>query len=895
MVTKKSKKLLLVDGSSYLFRAYHALPPLTNSKDVPTGAIYGVVNMLKKLIADESPEYIAVVFDTKGKNFRHELYSEYKANRPEMPEELALQIKPLHQIIEAMGLPLIAISGVEADDVIGTLCHKGIKEGLQVTISTGDKDMAQLVTKDVILVNTMSGTTMDEAGVQEKFGVRPDQIIDYLALIGDSVDNVPGVPKVGPKTAQKWLTQYETLDAIIEQAEAIKGKVGENLREHLDFLPLGKALVTIKTDIDVPVTTSDLTPKESDQEALQALFKTLEFQSWLKEVSADSQPANVALKQYETVLTMEAFDQWLDKIKQKKCVAIDTETTSINPHMADLVGISLSVMEHEACYIPLQHCYEGCPKQLDKTRVLKKLAPLLADPSITKVGQHLKYDMHVLHKEGIEVYPPSHDTMVASYCLHATQTRHDMDSLARFYLNHQTISYESVAGKGAKQITFDYVPLEEAAPYAAEDADITLRLHHFFNDKLLQDQKLYDLYQQIEMPLVAILYNMEQVGVLIDEKQLHQQSKAISERLADIEKQAVVLADEPFNLASPKQLQHILYEKFKLPITHKTPKGAPSTSEEALQELAHEYELPKLILEHRSLSKLKSTYTDKLPQLINPKTGRIHTSYHQAVTATGRLSSSDPNLQNIPIRTEEGRKIRKAFIAKPNYVLLSADYSQIELRIMAHLSQDKQLLKAFHDNQDIHQFTASEVFGVSLDKVTAEQRRSAKAINFGLIYGMSAFGLARQLGIEQANAREYMAQYFNRYPKVKAYMEDIKEIARKKGYVETIKGRRLYLPDINTKNVMRRKQAERIAINAPLQGTAADIIKLAMIQVHKQIHGREDIDLLMQVHDELIFEVHEKVIEEAIQVIKSSMETTTTLTVPLVAEVGYGSNWDEAH
>lgn len=895
MATKKTKKLVLVDGSSYLFRAYHALPPLTNSKGTPTGAIYGVVNMLRKLVKEEQPDFVAVVFDTKSKNFRHALYKDYKANRPEMPDELAVQIKPLHDIIENMGLPLVAIEGLEADDVIGTLGEQAHQEGIDVLISTGDKDMAQLVKPGITLVNTMSGTVLDEKGVIEKFGVKPDQIIDYLALVGDSVDNIPGVAKVGPKTAQKWLGEYETLDNIIANQEKIKGKVGENLRSHVDFLPLGKQLVTIKTDLDVGLTSSDLKPREENAEKLKEIYTNMEFNSWLKELGSEPDKKVIKEVHYETIFTLKAVDEWVQRIKKAKFVVFDTETTNLNPHVADLVGISLSVEEGVACYIPLTHQYLGCPEQLDKQKVLDKLKPILTDATIEKIGQHIKYDMHVLANEGIEVVPSSHDTMVASYCVHATQTRHDMDSLAKFYLNFQTISFEEVAGKGAKQVTFDKVEIEQATPYAAQDADVTLRLHHYFQEKLAENKNIEQLYQNIEMPLVRVLYNMEKEGVLIDEAKLKEQSDYLAKRLSDLENKAHKLADQTFNLASPKQLQEILYDKFNLPVTHKTPKGAPSTSEEALQELALDYELPKIILEHRGLSKLKSTYTDKLPLLIHPKTKRIHTSYHQAVTATGRLSSSDPNLQNIPIRTQEGRKIRQAFIAKPGFVLISADYSQIELRIMAHLSKDPQLLKAFHDDQDIHRFTASEVFGVSLEEVTDDQRRSAKAINFGLIYGMSAFGLARQLGIEQKDAKAYMELYFTRYPKVKIYMDDIKEKARKQGFVETLIGRRLYLPDINAKNMMRRRAAERIAINAPLQGTAADIIKLAMINVSKEIGSRKDIKLLMQVHDELIFEVKEAVIEEAKALIIKAMEKSTDLSVPLLVHMGVGANWDLAH
>ncbi|MCS5709707.1 DNA polymerase I [Candidatus Berkiella cookevillensis] len=896
MQPKETKKLVLVDGSSYLFRAYHALPPLTNTKGVPTGAVYGVVNMLRKLIKEEKPDYLAVIFDTKSKNFRHALFDAYKANRPEMPEELAVQIKPLHDIIQSMGIPLLAFEGLEADDVIGTLSELGHQQNLAVLISTGDKDMAQLVKPGVLLVNTMSGTVMDEKGVEAKFGVRPDQIIDYLALMGDSVDNIPGVPKVGPKTAQKWLNQYETLDNLISHQNEITGKVGEYFRAHMEFLPIGKQLVTIKTDLVLEIQPSDLIVQPPDNTALLELYTSLEFNSWLKEL-AFTDKASVPSKQtqYETLFEREMLDKWIADIQKVGYVVVDTETTSINPHLADLVGISLSIEEGKACYIPLTHHYLGCPPQLAKDYVLDKLKAIFTDNKIQKIGQHLKYDMHVLHNQGMQLEPISHDTMLASYCYHSTQTRHDMDSMAKFYLNYETISFEAVAGKGVKQITFDQVEVEKASQYAAEDADVTLRLHRYFQAKLKENKELRALYEALEMPLVEVLYHMEQAGVLVDEQKLNAQSQEIAHRLAVLEEEAYVLAGCNFNLGSPKQLQEILYEKFNLPVTHKTPKGAPSTSEEALQELAHDYDFPRLILEHRSLSKLKSTYTDKLPLLINPNTRRIHTSYHQAVTATGRLSSSDPNLQNIPIRTEEGRKIRQAFIAKPGFELVSADYSQIELRIMAHLSQDAGLLKAFQANEDIHRFTASEVFGVDLRDVTAEQRRSAKAINFGLIYGMSAFGLARQLDIEQGAAKAYMELYFKRYPGVKNYMDAIRETARQQGFVETLLGRRLYLPDINAKQALRRKQAERIAINAPMQGTAADIIKRAMLQVYKAIKGRDDINMLMQVHDELVFEVKQSSVEEAKQLIKQAMESSMELSVPLLVEIGSGLNWDEAH
>ena len=895
MAAKQTKKLVLVDGSSYLFRAYHAMPPLTNAQGQPTGAMYGVINMLRKLIKEEKPDYMGVIFDTKSKNFRHELYNAYKANRPAMPDDLAVQITPLHDIIRAMGVPLIAIEGLEADDVIGTLCEQGYHHDLSVIISTGDKDMAQLVKPGITLVNTMTGSVMDAQGVVDKFGVRADQIVDYLTLMGDSVDNIPGVPKVGPKTAAKWLNEYETLENLLIDQAMIKGKIGENLRAHTQFLPLGKQLVTIKTDLALDLMPEDLKPKLADQQKLAELFKTFEFNSWLKELNPIVENKPTLKAEYETIFDVEALDRWVSQIKQAKKVVLDTETTSLNPQTADLVGISLSIEAGKGCYIPLNHRYLGCPDQLDADEVLEKLSDVFISSKIEKIGQNIKYDMHVLSHQGYDVSPASHDTMIASYCYHTTQTRHDMDGMAKFYLNYETLPFEAVAGKGAKQKTFDQIEIEVAAEYAAEDADITMRLHHFFQAKLSENKKLMDLYQEVEMPLVEVLFQMEKSGVLVDEQKLKKQGEEIAIRLAVLETQAHEMAGCSFNLGSPKQLQEILYEKFNLPVVHKTPKGAPSTSEEALQELAHSYDLPKIILEHRSLSKLKSTYTDKLPHLIHPLSKRIHTSYHQAVTATGRLSSSEPNLQNIPIRTEEGRRIRQAFIAKPGFVLISADYSQIELRIMAHLSKDAQLLNAFKDNQDIHRFTASEVFDVPLKDVSSDQRRSAKAINFGLIYGMSAFGLSRQLDIDQAAAKAYMALYFKRYPGVHDYMESIREKARKEGYVETLIGRRLYLPEINSKQIQRRRQAERVAINAPLQGTAADIIKLAMIKAYQTIKNRSDIKMLMQVHDELVFEVKESAIDEAKTLIKEVMENTTTLSVPLLVEIGAGLNWDEAH
>ncbi|MBS0286455.1 MAG: DNA polymerase I [Proteobacteria bacterium] len=902
-----AKKLVLVDGSSYLFRAYHALPPLTNSKGVPTGAAYGVINMLRKLISEEKPDYVGVVFDTKSKNFRHQLYPAYKANRPPMPDELSVQIAPLHNMIRAMGFPLLAVEGFEADDIIATLAQIGKDHHLKTVISTGDKDLAQLVDNDITLVNTMTGTRLDEEGVIEKFGIKPEQIVDYLTLMGDPVDNVPGIPKVGPKTAVKWLQEYGSLDNIVKHADAVKGKIGENLRAHLQELPLGKQLVTVKRDLDLSFTPESLLMKNIDEPALIKLLEELEFKTWLKEYQkgatkevqsqtphAQPVPVKKAKGKYQSIFEEKEFLVIVEKLQACKSFSIDTETDSLDPMQANCVGVSLALEEGHAFYIPLSHDYPDCPKQLQRGWVLDKLKPILENPAIGKIGQNIKYDMHIFARYGIRLFGIVTDTMLASYVYNSIE-RHDMDSLASSYLDYQTITYEEVAGKGAKQVTFDKVEVQVATDYAAEDADITLRLAHVFNNKLADTPSLVKVYQDIELPLIEVLWQMEEQGIAIDAKKLNQQSKQITKELKEIEEKAYILAGQDFNLSSPKQLQEIFFEKLQLPILERTPKGAPSTAESVLQELSHDYELPKLILSHRTLSKLKSTYTDKLPEQINPRTERVHTSYHQAVAATGRLSSTDPNLQNIPIRTEEGRKIRQAFIAGKGNVLISADYSQIELRIMAHLSKDEGLLAAFCDKQDIHRFTASEIFGVALDKVTHDQRRSAKAINFGLIYGMSAFGLARQLDIDQKAAKAYMDMYFNRYPGVKRYMEATREIAAQNGFVETLFGRRLYLPDINIKHMGRRKAAERTAINAPMQGTAADIIKKAMIALHQHIKDNEDIKMLMQVHDELVFEVKEAVADKAKALIRDCMENTVKLSVPLEVGIGLGPNWDEAH
>jgi DNA polymerase-1 len=899
------KRLILVDGSSFLYRAYHALPPLTSPQGLATNAVYGVSNMLKKMLGDYPDAHFAVVFDAPGNNFRHDLYEHYKAHRPPMPDDLRCQIEPLHRMVKAMGLPLIIEAGIEADDVLGCLAKKAEKEGYQVIISTGDKDMAQLVNEHISLENTMNNVRMDVQGVIEKFGVRPDQIVDYLALIGDTVDNIPGVPKVGPKTAAKWLEQYGTLDNLIAHAAEIAGKIGENLRASLDQLPLSKQLATIKCEIELPYEIDELTRKPVDPAELRPLLSEFGFTSWLKalgnetaspSVSAAAPEAFAGKPEYETVLTEAQFERWLEKLEQAELFAFDTETTSLDYSKAQIVGVSFAVEPGHAAYVPLAHDYPGAPEQLDKSRVLERLRPLLENPDKAKLGQNLKYDLHVLANEGIDLQGIAHDTMLESYVYNSTATRHNMDDLARKYLDLDTIRYEDIAGKGAKQLSFEEIAIEQAAPYAAEDADVTLRLHQKLCPLLAEHDPLYRLYREIEMPLVSVLARIERNGVAIDTEMLAQQSLDLAGQIVSIEQHAHELAGHSFNLGSPKQIQEILYDRLQLPVLKKTPKGLPSTDESVLQELAAEYPLPRLILEHRSLSKLKSTYTDKLPEQVDPKTGRIHTSYHQAVAATGRLSSSDPNLQNIPIRNGEGRKIRKAFIAPRGFKLLAADYSQIELRIMAHLSGDAGLLRAFSDGVDVHTATAAEVFGVPPERVTHDLRRSAKAINFGLIYGMSSFGLAQQLGLPRGKAQSYIDLYFERYPGVKAYMDSIRALAREQGYVETLFGRRLYLPDINSRNAAQRQYAERTAINAPMQGTAADIIKRAMIAVDRWLaEERADAKMIMQVHDELVFEVAEDQIDYCRAKIESIMSYAADLKVPLLVDIGVGDNWDEAH
>ena len=914
MNQEKQKKLVLVDGSSYLFRAYHARGVNLSSPDGrPTHVIYIVLNMLSKLVNDEQPDLIGVVFDAKGKTFRNDIYPEYKANRPPMPDDLREQIEPLHELIRARGLPLICVEGVEADDIIGTMSREATEQGYRVVISTGDKDMAQLVNANVSLINTMNNHFMDEAGVVEKFQVRPDQIIDYLALMGDASDNIPGVPKVGPKTAAKWIAEYGGLDAVIAHADDIPGKVGENLRESLGFLPMSYELATIKLDCDTGVRIDELHPGKSDSAALADYYQEFGFTRWYDELqdakiapslfadndaesdSDNNKPAATSAN-YECVLEQARFDDWLQRLRGAKAFAIDTETTSIDYMRAELVGISLCLQAGEACYIPLAHRYEGAPRQLDKAAVLAALKPVLEDPAIGKIGQNIKYDAHIFISEGIRMRGLADDTMLESYVLNSTASRHNMDALAKFYLDHNTIHYEDVAGKGAKQKTFDLIELETASDYAAEDADITLQLHQVLGARLGEEERLNSVYRDIEMPLVDILLDVERNGVLIDRDMLGNQGKEIDQKLGKIELEIYQQAGEVFNLSSPKQIQAILFEKLDLPVLRKTPKGQPSTAEDVLEELGRDYEIPALLMEHRSLNKLMSTYIDKLPQEIDPDTGRVHTSYQQAVASTGRLSSTSPNLQNIPIRTTEGRRIREAFVAPPDYQILALDYSQIELRIMAHLSADESLLDAFARGLDVHRATAAEVFGAELEQVSGEQRRAAKAINFGLIYGMSAFGLGKQLNIGRNEAQQYVDTYFERYPGVKRYMEETKQRARDQGYVETVFGRRLYLPDINARNANVRQYAERTAINAPMQGSAADIIKRAMIRVQGWLlEQRPDCKMIMQVHDELVFEVAQSQVDQCRDAIADLMTSAASLDVALEVDAGIGINWNEAH
>lgn len=932
MVQIAENPFILVDGSSYLYRAYHAFPPLTNSQGEPTGAMYGVLNMLRSLIIQYKPSHVAVVFDAKGKTFRDELYEEYKSNRPPMPDDLREQIAPLHEMVQAMGLPLLSISGVEADDVIGTLALKAAADGRDVLISTGDKDMAQLVTPKITLINTMTNVILGPDEVKEKYGVPPELIIDFLALMGDSSDNIPGVPGVGEKTALGLLQGLGSLDDIYQQLDNIatlsfRGAktLGAKMAEHEKVAKLSYKLATIKTDVELDKTFDDLVVNEPNLDQLLDMFTRYEFKRWIsdlqnggwlaqrsthkvavpytsetvkpKEVPASANFPVITQENYEAVLTHESLARWVELLKKAPAFAFDTETDSLNNIDARLVGLSFAIEPGKAAYIPLRHEYLDAPDQLPVNDVLAALKPILEDKNILKIGQNLKFDRGIMENEGIELNGIHFDTMLESYVLNSVSNRHDMDTLAEKHLNHKTTTFEEIAGKGKGQLTFNQIEVEQATLYAAEDADITLLLHQALYPQIEAIEPLKHVYRDIEMPLVPVLSRMERKGVLIDAQVLAAQSQEITQRLAEIEKETFALAGQEFNLSSPKQLQEILFDKLQLPVIKKTPKGAPSTNEEVLEELAHSHELPRLILEHRGLAKLKSTYTDKLPLMVNSKTKRVHTSYHQAVTATGRLSSRDPNLQNIPVRNEEGRRIRQAFIAREGFKIVAADYSQIELRIMAHLSQDKGLLDAFAQGKDIHRATASEVFGIPLEEVTSEQRRSAKAINFGLIYGMSAFGLSQQIGVERREAQRYMDLYFERYPGVLDYMERTRKQASEQGYVETLDGRRLYLPEINSKNAIRRKASEREAINAPMQGTAADIIKKAMIAVDNWICNEcpNDVHMIMQVHDELVFEVRESYLENANIMIHKLMESSMELAIPLKVEVGVGNNWDEAH
>ncbi|EGQ9571677.1 MULTISPECIES: DNA polymerase I [Vibrio] len=928
MASIPENPLILIDGSSYLYRAFHAYPGTMSNGEIPTNAVYGVVNMLRSMMRQFASERIAVVFDAKGKTFRDDMYAEYKANRPPMPDDLRCQIEPLHNVIRAMGLPLICVPGVEADDVIGTLAYQASQKGMPVLISTGDKDMAQLVDDNITLINTMTNVVMDREGVVEKFGIPPELIIDYLALMGDKVDNIPGVPGVGDKTATALLQGIGGLTKLYENLDDIAGlgfrgskTMAKKLIDNKENAMLSYELATIKLDVELEETPESLLKAEPNKDELVKLYGQLTFKSWLNELleggsgsveavelagssqasssQAEMETSAVTIdrSQYETILDKETFNAWLDKLQTAELFAFDTETDNLDYMLANLVGLSFAVDEGIAAYVPVAHDYLDAPEQLDRDWVLEQLKPILEDAAKAKVGQNLKYDASVLARYDIELKGIKHDTMLESYIYNSVGGKHDMDSLALRFLQHSCISFEQIAGKGKNQLTFNQIELEQASPYAAEDADVTLRLHNRLFANIEQDESLKTVYEEIEMPLVPVLSRIERTGVFIDEMKLSAQSVEITARLDELEKKAYEIAEQEFNMNSPKQLQAILFEKMGLPVVKKTPSGTPSTNEEVLQELALDYPLPKLILEYRGLAKLKSTYTDKLPKMINPSTGRVHTSYHQAVTATGRLSSTDPNLQNIPIRNEAGRRIRQAFVAPSGYKILAVDYSQIELRIMAHLSGDQALLNAFRDGKDIHAATAAEIMGVSIEDVSSEQRRRAKAVNFGLIYGMSAFGLAKQLGIPRGEAQAYMDTYFERYPGVMQYMEDTRSTAADKGYVETIFGRRLHLPEIKSRNGMRRKAAERAAINAPMQGTAADIIKKAMLLVDQWIQeeGNGRVKLLMQVHDELVFEVEESSLSEIESKVQKLMESAAELKVPLVAEAGHGDNWDQAH
>ena len=893
--SKQESPIILVDGSWYLYRAYHALPPLMTSNKQPTGAVRGVVSMIKRILEEHPKSPLAIVFDAKGKTFRHDMYKEYKATRPPMPEDLVSQIEPIYKIIKALGIKLISMEGVEADDVIGTLAKEAEKKGLITMISSGDKDMTQLVGGHVKVVNGMSGELLDVEGVEKKFGVKPHQIVDFLALIGDSSDNVPGVKKVGPKTAVKWLLEYNNLENIIENSEKLSGQVGENLRNGLEQLELSKKLVTIKQDVSLEYNIDGLKVDKPNEKLLQEIYIELEFKAWLKE---DNSTENNIKREidYQLVVTNKELDKWISKIKKSKYLALDTETTGLDYMDSDLVGISLSVKPGEAAYIPVGHISSEKIKQLSIESVLNKLKPVIESEDIKIVGQNIKFDRNILARYGVFIDSIENDTMLMSYILNSTVTRHNLDALAQHYLDHKTTTFEEVAGKGTKQISFDQVPIGEAVHYASEDADITFSLYKKLNPILKKESDLIKLLEEIEIPLIKVLSDMEQHGTLLNPKVLRDQSKVFSKRIHKLEDEAYKLAGEEFNLGSPKQLQEVFFEKLNYPVIQKTPRGQPSTAENVLQQLSEKYDLPRIILEHRSLSKLKSTYTDRLPLQITKKTGRIHTSFHQAVTTTGRLSSSDPNLQNIPIKTEDGRRIRQAFEAPKEYKLISADYSQIELRVMAHLAKDRGLLDAFSNNEDIHIRTASEVFGVDMKKVDYDQRRNAKAINFGLIYGMSAFGLSKQLSINRNLAAEYMNTYFSRYPKVREYMDRIKQNAKKTGYVETLYGRRLYLPEITTGNAIRRQAAERAAINAPVQGTAADIMKKAMILVDSALKNSNlDAKMILQVHDELVIEAKDKDCKKVSEILIDCMSNAVKLDVPLEVQVGSGDNWDQAH
>ncbi|MFT5043889.1 MAG: DNA polymerase-1 [Porticoccaceae bacterium] len=929
-----NRPVVLVDGSAYLYRAFHAMPPLTNAKGQPTGAIYGVVNMLRRLVSDYQPEVMVVVFDASGKTFRDDIYAEYKANRASMPDDMRTQIKPLYSVVEKMGFPLVIIEGVEADDVIGTLSVQATAAGLNTVISTGDKDMAQLVNEHVTLVNTMNNTIMDVQGVVDKFGVKPSQIIDYLTLVGDTSDNIPGVPSCGPKTAVKWLAVHETLEGVIENADSVKGKIGEKLRDAIAHLPMSQDLATIRLEVVLPKPLSELAMGEPDREGLAELYNELEFKTWSHELAEGLSPLGKRVgaapvgaakvggassgnddgatrdgaapqsaakaysvnRDYETITTLAALDEWIEKLEKAELFAFDTETTSLDYMKAEVVGVSFAIDDGKAAYVPLTHDYDGAPEQLDRQEVLDRLKPLLEGDKRNLVGQHIKYDINVLRNHGVELVNVAHDTMLESYVINSTATRHNMDALASKYLGVTTIKFEDVAGKGKKQLTFNQIEIDVASPYAAEDADITLRLHKALWPMLEAEPTLKALYLDVELPSLHALSHIEYAGVRIDAQMLEKQGATIATTIARVKAEAVEDAGREFNLGSPKQIGEIFFEEKQFPVIRKTPKGQPSTAEDVLEQLAIDYPLPRLILQHRSLTKLMSTYIEKLPLQINPATNRVHTSYNQAIASTGRLSSTDPNLQNIPVRTEEGRRIREAFIAEPGYRLLAADYSQIELRIMAHLSSDVGLVTAFEQSMDVHKATASEVFGVPLDAVDSDQRRSAKAINFGLIYGMSAFGLAKQLDISRGEAQQYINLYFERYPGVKAYMDDTRALAKEQGFVETVFGRRLYLPDINARNAQMRNYAERTAINAPMQGTAADIIKRAMISVDNWLTADNiDARIIMQVHDELVLEVKAGDLESVGEQVQRIMIEAATLKVPLEVDVGIGNSWEEAH